>query len=105
MTEKVREPDWRLRDGNLKAAGWDNEHEGRSYHNVRFTRTYRGSNGQLQENATFGQNDLLRLSKLAERAHETIRKRREAQRSERPAQEQQAPEARRTRQRDQGHGR
>ena len=94
MSDQSNGPVDRLRDGNLSASIWENTHEGRTVHNVQFQRSYRAADGQMQNASTFGHNDLLRLSRLAERSYERTRELREAQRQE------QQPQERRTRQRD-----
>lgn len=99
MSDQKNGPVDKLRDGNITASIWENTHDGRSIHNVQFQRSYRGADGQMHNASTFGHNDLLRLSKLAERSYERTRELREAQRQEQPTQK------RRTRQRDQGRER
>ena len=72
MSDQKNRPAETLRDGNLKAAIWENIHEDRTTHTVQFRRAYRGSDGQLRETDTFFGNDLLRLSRLAEKSYDAL---------------------------------
>jgi hypothetical protein len=58
-----------LRLGRLKAAIWENGAEERTFLNVTFARTYLGEDKKFRESDSFGREDLLLLSKLADQAH------------------------------------
>ena len=57
-----------IRTGRVKAAIWRNETEGRTRHNVTFSRLYKDGE-QWKTTQSFGSNDLLVLAKVADRAH------------------------------------
>jgi hypothetical protein len=67
-----------LRLGALQAAVWANQHEGRTYYNVTFTRSYKDGD-EWKESDSFGRDDLLALSKLADQAHTWIHEHQQAQ--------------------------
>ena len=60
-----------IRIGRVKAAIWPNEAEGRTRHNVTFSRLYKGGE-KWKRTQNFGRNDLLVLAKVADRAHSRI---------------------------------
>ena len=60
-----------IRIGRVKAAIWPNETEGRTRHNVTFSRLYKDGE-QWKTTQSFGSNDLLVLAKVADRAHSRI---------------------------------
>ena len=60
-----------VRIGRVKAAIWPNETEGRTRHNVTFSRFYKGGE-QWKSTQSFGRNDLLVLAKVADQAHSRI---------------------------------
>ncbi|MFM8334934.1 MAG: hypothetical protein ACKODK_05195 [Opitutaceae bacterium] len=74
-----------LRLGRRKAAVWENSADGRTYHNVKFARTYLDENKKFQDTDTFGREDLLLLAKLADQVHTLICERQAAQRSDEAA--------------------
>ncbi|MEM6385294.1 MAG: hypothetical protein AAF718_03560 [Pseudomonadota bacterium] len=80
--QKKNHPIETLRDGNLKAAVFENARENGTQHNVSFARLYQDREGQTREAQSFSGSDLLRLSKLAERSYEAIRERRSQARQE-----------------------
>lgn len=61
-----------LRIGLCRAALWANDHDGRTRHNVSFSRLYRNEEGEWRSTGSFGRDDLLVLAKLADRAHDRI---------------------------------
>jgi hypothetical protein len=63
-----------LRDGAIKAAIWKNESENGAFHGVTFSRTYRNGSGDLQDTNSFSGTQLLRLTRLAERAYDRAAK-------------------------------
>lgn len=71
-----------LRIGRLKAAIWENTSEDRTFYNVTFARTYMGEDKKLRDSDSFGRDDLLGLSKLADQAHTYVCERLAAQRSD-----------------------
>ena len=58
-----------LRIGRLKAAVWENGSDDRTFYNVTFARTYMGEDKKFRDADSFGRDDLLLLSKLADVAH------------------------------------
>ena len=60
-----------IRIGRVKAAIWPNETEGRTRHNVTFSRLYKDGE-QWKTTQSFGSNDLLVLAKVADQAHSRI---------------------------------
>ncbi len=61
-----------LRLGRIKAAVWENTSDQRAFYNVTFTRTYMDEQKQFHDSDSFGRDDLLLLSKLADQAHTFI---------------------------------
>lgn len=61
-----------LRLGRIKAAVWENNSDQRAFFNVTFTRTYMDEQKQFHDSDSFGRDDLLLLSKLADQAHTFI---------------------------------
>ncbi|MSU51234.1 MAG: hypothetical protein EXS37_19460 [Opitutus sp.] len=58
-----------LRLGRIKAAVWENSADQRPFYNVTFARTYMDEQKQFHDTDSFGRDDLLLLSKLADQAH------------------------------------
>lgn len=69
-TTKKNRPAATLTDGLLKAAIWRNENEKGAYYSVTFSRSFKGKDGRYTDTASFAGSELLRLSKLAERAYD-----------------------------------
>lgn len=61
-----------LRLGRIKAAVWENNSDQRAFFNVTFSRTYMDEQKQFHDSDSFGRDDLLLLSKLADQAHTFI---------------------------------
>lgn len=70
-----------IRLGRIKAAVWENGSEERTFCNVKFTRTYMDEQKKFHDADTFGRDDLLALSKLADQAHTFICERQSGARS------------------------
>ncbi len=60
-----------VRIGRVKAAIWPNGTDGRTRHNVTFSRLYK-DNDQWKSTQSFSRNDLLLLAKVADLAHSRI---------------------------------
>ena len=60
-----------VRIGRVKAAIWPNETEGRTRHNVTFSRLYKDGD-EWKSMQSFSRNDLLVLAKVADLAHSRI---------------------------------
>ena len=60
-----------VRIGPVKATVSPNETEGRTRHNVTFSRLYRDGE-EWKRTQSFGRNDLLVLAKVADQAHSRI---------------------------------
>ncbi|MEM7670831.1 MAG: hypothetical protein AAF317_17165 [Pseudomonadota bacterium] len=67
--QSTRRPIETLREGQLKAAIWQNESDNGKYHSVTVARTYKDQDGNLQDTSSFRAKDMLGLSELARRAH------------------------------------
>ena len=61
-----------VRIGAVKAAIWQNQAGDRTRYNVTFSKSYRDADGQWKTTLSFGRNDLLVLSKVADQAHSRI---------------------------------
>ncbi|MEI6465572.1 MAG: hypothetical protein WCQ89_12675 [Verrucomicrobiota bacterium] len=61
-----------LRIGRIKAAVWENSADERTFYNVTFARTYMGEDKKFRDADSFGRDDLLLLSKLADQAHTLV---------------------------------
>jgi hypothetical protein len=71
-----------LRLGRIKAAVWENGGDQRAFFNVTFARTYMDEEKKFRDTDSFGRDDLLLLSKLADQAHTFICERMAGQKSE-----------------------
>jgi len=71
-----------LRLGRIKAAVWENGADQRTFYNVTFARTYMDEDKKFHDADSFGRDDLLLLSKLADQAHSFICERQSPARSE-----------------------
>ena len=60
-----------VRIGRVKAAIWPNETEGRTRHNVTFSRLYRDGE-KWKRTQSFSRNDLLVLAKVADQARSRV---------------------------------
>ncbi len=58
-----------LRLGRIKATIWENSADQRTFYNVKFARTYVDDEKKFHDSDSFGRDDLLLLSKLADQAH------------------------------------
>lgn len=59
-----------LRDGQLKAAIWENQSEKGTFHSVTFAKNYRDNEGNIKDTNRFSGTDLLKLSRLAEQSYD-----------------------------------
>ena len=71
-----------LRLGRIKAAVWENSSDQRAFYNVTFARTYVDGDKKFRDTDSFGRDDLLLLSKLADQAHTFVCEQMAAQKSE-----------------------
>ena len=72
MSNSRQKPVEEIRVGRVRAAIWENETKNGARHNVTFSRLYRDDNGDWHDSTSFGRDDLLLLSKVADRAHSWI---------------------------------
>lgn len=93
MSEDRNRPLETLRDGNLKAAIWENTRDDKTSHSVQFRRSFRDQDGQLRDSDSFSGADLLRLARLAQQSYDRLALFRERGR------EAEAPERRKDRER------
>ncbi|MEO1361014.1 MAG: hypothetical protein AAFU81_11800 [Pseudomonadota bacterium] len=105
MSEDKKRPLETMRDGNIKAAIWENEHDGKRLHNVQFTRLYRDQEGNTRDAHTFSGADLLKVSRLAERGYDRVQELREEMREIAKGREEKPRTRKRTRDRDEGYER
>ena len=75
-----------VRIGSVKAAIWANQTEGRTRHNVTFSRLYRDGD-EWKTTQSFGRNNLLVLAKVADLAHSRIFELQQTEAPEVPADE------------------
>lgn len=66
------QPAEQVRIGSIKAAVWKNEGVNGAFYNVTFQRSYRSEDGNWQNTASFGRDDLLVLAKVADAVHSRI---------------------------------
>ena len=59
-----------LRDGQLKATIWEQQGEKGTFYRVTLLRSYTDDQGKWQETNSFTGSDLLKISRLAERAYD-----------------------------------
>lgn len=71
-----------LRLGRIKAAIWENSADQRTFYNVTFARAYMDEEKKWHDSDSYGRDDLLLLSKLADQAHTFICDRMSSQRGE-----------------------
>ena len=64
----------RNRDGLIKATIWANAGEKGTFHSVDLSRSYKDSKGDWQESTSFSGVELLKVSRLAERAYDEVAK-------------------------------
>ena len=73
MTEPNIKPVAKLRQGRITADIWRNDSEQGARFSVTFTRSYRSKeSGEWKTTNSYGRDDLLLLSKLADQAHSKI---------------------------------
>ena len=81
-TRTAKRPIQTIRYGAVRAAIWRNMidagNASRPVYNVTFTRSYKDGDNNWKESASFGLDDLLLLSKIADEAHTWIYKQRSA---------------------------
>lgn len=67
-----KKPVHEVRLGRIRAAIWENETSNGTRHNVTFSRLYRDDQGNWQDSASFGRDDLPLLWKVADCVHTWI---------------------------------
>ena len=67
-----KKPIHEIRLGRVRAAIWENETSNGTRHNVTFSRLYRDEQGNWQDSASFGRDDLPLLWKVADCVHTWI---------------------------------
>jgi hypothetical protein len=72
MATTNNKPALTLTDGSLKAAIWRNEKEDGTFYSVTFSRSYKTANGNYADANSYSGSELLRLSKLADRAYAEV---------------------------------
>lgn len=61
-----------IRDGALKASIWENDGQNGKFYNATFDRAYTDKEGQTANADSFSGSQLLRLSRLAQKAYDEI---------------------------------
>lgn len=77
---KATPPVHTVRYGAVKAVVWENQTQHGIMHNVTVSRSYKDDNGDWQESASFGTDDLLGLAKALDAAHSWIHEQRQKDR-------------------------
>lgn len=65
-------PEITLRDGTLKATIWKRSSDKGAFYSVELSRFYKDEQDQYQTSHTFSRNELLRISRLAQKAYDAI---------------------------------
>lgn len=63
-------PEDTIRDGSLKATIWRRNGQNGDYFTTDFAKTYEDEEGKLKDSRSFGDQELLRISELARKAHD-----------------------------------
>ena len=62
-----------IRDGALKASIWENKtDDGKTFHSVTFGRTFTAEDNSVKSANSFSGGDILKISRLAEKAYDQI---------------------------------
>lgn len=80
--EQKKTPVETLREANLNAKIWENQHDKGVNYKTTFSRSYQDQDGQWHNTNSFGEKDLLPLMNLAGRAHDAVRDLREQERAQ-----------------------
>ena len=72
QNQKDNNPEFVLRDGNLRSATWRSEGEYGPMFNTKLTKIYRNEDGEFRETSTLNANDLLRVAELARETHQEV---------------------------------
>ena len=72
QNETKRKPKREVRIGRIKAALWENQHDGESYTNITVSRIYKDKQNDWQSSDSFGRDDLLVLSQVALAAYSDL---------------------------------
>lgn len=72
MAKAKKKPVHEVRLGRVRAAIWENDTKNGTRHNVTFSRLYRDDDGNWQDSASFGRDDLPLLCKVSDRVHSWI---------------------------------
>lgn len=91
-----------IRDGNVFASIWENDHDGKAMHTVHIRRTYRDQEGNYHDANTYTGIDLLRVSSVASESYDRVSRLREEMRE--AARNKPQKEHCRTRERDKDRG-
>lgn len=70
--QQKREPIHRVNRGSIEAAVWENQHKGKTWHNVAICRRYKTDGGEYREANTYALADLVQVAKVAELAEQWI---------------------------------
>lgn len=78
--EQKKTPVETLREANLIAKVWENQHDKGVNYNTTFSRSYQDQEGEWKHTNSFGERDLLHVKNLAGRTHDAVRQLKEQQR-------------------------
>lgn len=70
MTNQRNTPALTIRDGSLKATVWKNQGEKGDFYSVQIIRTYRDEQENWHDSDRFSGSELLRVSRLAQKAYD-----------------------------------
>ncbi len=72
-TQTKNKPIKTLRDGSLKAVIWENQRDAKTYRTVDLYRTYKNEKeDQLKDISNYSGTELLRISRLANKAYDLL---------------------------------
>ncbi|MGB0696279.1 MAG: hypothetical protein ACPGOY_11560 [Rhodospirillaceae bacterium] len=84
-------PEDKVQDGNIKASIWRNTGEERDFFSVSVARTYKDEQGNYRDTNSFIGADLLKLSRVAEKAYDRTEELRREDFKERRKEQDRAP--------------
>ena len=82
MTTTSNQPTRKLRYGRITAAIWRNSTDDGPFYSVTLSRTYRDSNGQLQNSTSLSGSDLLVAAQALQDSYRAVSELREADRGQ-----------------------
>lgn len=68
----MNKPFENFRDGTVELAVWKNQKEDSVFYSTTFTNSYKSEDGQWSKSQNFAPNELLKVSRLIDRAYQAI---------------------------------